>query len=483
MSENNEKMTPAEETTEPKVNETACEEILEQDVAEGETLLEVEDIDENTNPEKDMTTGAKIKVLLMNPLWSSIIKWVCVFLGIAGLVLFLIATSSRSTGEDFAKAFSGVSGSIAAFFGMIPVSMFEIIICATALGIIAYLVFIIIKTVKTKGKFHIAGLWVQFVYSLLAIAGVFALMCSLCYGIFTYRQQLSNTTGYKNAKTTSLDLSETMLYLIDRLNNTLADGEGNIFYKANGLSKYSANEKSSIAEITKKVNEAFENASADMPTLKGKKLNSKELVFKPLYTKMQVSSIYSPFTGELCINTEYPEVLIPMQVAKTMAMQRGYTDDGDAEFIAFLVCAEYSDDYYIQYSGYFNAYLILSSKLYRTNGKNLHLYLANTLRDDIKREYVQVVKEIDRLYGISSELSFTPAANKMSASDYCDVAKLLLFEFRDGVDNGTIAVDNTEEKSYGKYCNYLVQYYISDSDFQDQVVSTYVKFHPGAVAN
>ena len=69
-----------------------------------------------------------------------------------------------------------------------------------------------------------------------------------------------------------------------------------------------------------------------------------------------------------------------MQIAKTMAVQRGYTDDGDASFIAFLVCTKYSDDYYINYSGYFNAYVELSSVFYNENGKNLHLYMANALK-------------------------------------------------------------------------------------------------------
>lgn len=492
MSENYENTTQVNETpAEEEIVETAAveetAEVAESEVeavAEqtDETVIELEDdfaAEEEIDPEINMTTGQKLKVLLMKPLASSIIKWVCFALGIAGMVLYFIANSSRSMGESFAKIFSGVSGVIATIFGFFPVSMFEIIICATALGILAYLVYIIVRTVQVKGGFHKGGLWVQFGYTLLAVAGVFALLMSMCYGIFTYRQPLSKASNgqYSNGKVTNQEFTETMLYLVDKINNTLYDGNDYIFFNKSGQSRYATQGRSTDV-IAKKVSIAFDNAAKDIPTLKGPALKAKDLLFKPVYSKFRVASVYSPFTAELCVNTQYPEVIIPMQIAKTMAMQRGYTNDADASFIAFLVCTEYSDDYYLQYSGYFNAYVELSSRLYKVNGKNLHLYMANSLKESAKREYVQLVKKLDDLYNVSSELEYIPAANTLSASKYCDVAKLMIKNLRSNISSGVINIDNTETYNFGAYCNFLTNYYKVDADFQDEIETVYDEYHP-----
>ena len=469
MSDNYENTTPVEENA--VVDETV-------DIPETEIELDLTDIEEETaNPELTMTTGQKVKVLLMKPLWSSIVKWVFIFFGIVGAVLYFIASSSRQTGEQFSKVFSGIAGGISSFFSLIPISMFEILIAAAAVGILAYLVYIIVRTVQVKGAFHKGGLWVQFGYTLLAVAGVFAILSSMCYGVFTYRERLSKSTDYSSAKVTNMEFSETMLYLIDGLNNAYYDGMDNIFFTKKNLSQYQQR-GSAVKAITEKVCEAFEAAAEDIPTLKGPKLKAKELLFTPLYSANQIASIYSPFTGEICINTDYPEVLVAMQVAKTIAMQRGYTDDGDAEFIAFLVCTQYSDDYYINYSGYFNAYMTFSSQYYKSNGKDLHLYMANALHHKVKKEFVAVVKELDELYDIPSDIGFVAAQDTLSSAKYSDIAKLLLVKFRDQVDEGSPVIDDTEPVSYGNYCNYLTNFYKIDYDFQDEVDYVYEEYHP-----
>ena len=123
MSENYENTTQVNETpAEEEIVETAVEETaaqteetaqVEETAETEETVIELEDdfaAEEEIDPEINMTTGQKLKVLLMKPLASSIIKWVCFALGIVGMVLYFIANSSRAMGESFAKIFSGVSG-------------------------------------------------------------------------------------------------------------------------------------------------------------------------------------------------------------------------------------------------------------------------------------------------------------------------------------------------------------------------------------
>ena len=486
MSENLENNMPAEEEIQPveqpeeavSVAAEADSELELNDTEAGDTEVDLGDLEtaeEAEDVEANMTMGEKLKVLLMKPLVSSIIKWSFVGLGLVGLILYLLRS------EGMAKAFSGVSGGIASFFSLFPISMAEILVFAAALGILAYLVFIVVRTFQVKGAFHKGGLWVQFGYALLAVASVFALLSSLCYGIFTYRDPLSKVTdnAYTNAKVTNYSFSQTMLYLIDGINNSLADGMDTIFFAKSGASKYASKGRSTDA-IAEKVSEAFDNAAVDIPTLKGRKLKAKSLLLTGLYSKSHIVSIYSPFTGELLVNDDYPEVVVPFQIAKTMATQRGYTNDGDSAFIAFLVCTKYSDDAYLNYSGYFNAYLEFSSKFYAENGKNLHLYMANSLKESAKKEYVNLVKKMDALYGVASDIEFVAANERLSADQYRDVAKLMLYQFKEMVRNGDIQIDDTDRKSYGRFCNYLTNNYLLDTEFKDAVDYVYSEYHPGA---
>lgn len=454
------------------------ENVATQTMDSPEVELDLNELIEDTvNPELGMTTGQKLKVLFMRPMWSAIVKWVFMVLGIVGLVFWLIANNvSRETGESMSKTCGGIKNMFSNIFGAIPVSMLEIVVCAAAVGIFAYLIFIIVRCIQIKGTFHKAGLWVQFLYTVIAVACVFVLLFSMCYGVYGYRQRLSKLTknAYSAADVTNMEFAEAMLYLIDKTNNSFAEGKekNHIFFTASGETKFQV-KGDALENMTKEINKAYKKAAKDIKELEGPELNSKALLFTGLYTSKHVASIYSPITGEVCINTEYSDVLIPMQIAKSFAMQRGFTDSDTAEFLAFLVCTQYSDNKYINYSGYFNAYMSLSSKLYQANGKDLHLYLATALNDEVKKEYVNVVKDLDELYGVSSDLEFKGSANTLTDNNYNLAAKLVLVNLRDTVADGNTRIDKTEYVNYGDYCNYLTNFYKLDDDFQDEVDEAY----------
>ena len=96
MSENYENTNNA--STAPEVEEATAGEVAAADT-ETETLLELDELSEQKNkkenPEENMSTGRKVRALLMRPIASSIIKWLFIPFGIAALVIYLIATSSR----------------------------------------------------------------------------------------------------------------------------------------------------------------------------------------------------------------------------------------------------------------------------------------------------------------------------------------------------------------------------------------------------
>ena len=99
---------------------------------------------------------------------------------------------------------------------------------------------------------------------------------------------------------------------------------------------------------------------------------------------MHITGIYSFFTGEANLNVNFPDYTLPYTAAHEMAHQRGIAREDEANFMAFLVCTA-SDDPYIRYSGYLNAYEYVASALYRAS-PDLYYKAAGRLSDSVKGE-------------------------------------------------------------------------------------------------
>jgi hypothetical protein len=74
--------------------------------------------------------------------------------------------------------------------------------------------------------------------------------------------------------------------------------------------------------------------------------------FRPgkLMLRLSVSGFYFPFTGEGYISAGLLPVERPFVAAHEMAHAYGFTDEGEANFLAWLACG-YSQDPWIAYSG------------------------------------------------------------------------------------------------------------------------------------
>ncbi len=453
------------------------------------------------------TTKEKLKFILMNNTVFSIIKWCFAGLGLVGLVLFILAMANSMISEKLTTGLSaGVRNVFTTISNLLPVSMLEIVVILTIVGILAYAGFLIYKSIKEKEGIKIIGHWVQFAYALLAVVGTGFLIYTMCYGVTTNRPALYKTwlkqTGHSAGNLfLAQDLDSGMIYYSDRINEVAVDGLSNIYYTPDGNSRYAGNGKS-MDEIAKAVNACFDVAAQDLPFLKGKEVKAKRLIAKPLYTAMNIGSIYSPFTSEVLINDDYPEVAIPMQVARAIAKQRGVTDDGDASFIAFIVLTHYSDAvantgapynmHYIKYSAYMDAYLELGNLAYRLD-PNVHLYCAAALKESAKKDIVAYVKELDALYNNVSNLEFMAAPNKTSTADYKVLAKLLYNDFNYQLREGYLTIQNYNtvdnpvpaRQPQFAYTRYLVNYYLLalNNGWYSQVEQAYNTYNPAPMTN
>ena len=102
------------------------------------------------------------------------------------------------------------------------------------------------------------------------------------------------------------------------------------------------------------------------------------------WTYTHISGVYTYFTGEANINTNFPDYTIPYTAAHEMAHQRGIAREDEANFIAFLVCIS-SDDPYIRYSGYLEVYEYVASSLYSAD-KNYYSAVYSSLKTNVRAE-------------------------------------------------------------------------------------------------
>lgn len=79
---------------------------------------------------------------------------------------------------------------------------------------------------------------------------------------------------------------------------------------------------------------------------------AKKLVLSPAISYLGVSGIFVPFTGEPSTNGLIPDASIPLVVAHEKAHQRGITNEGEANLVAFLACSGAEKDPYLRYTAY-----------------------------------------------------------------------------------------------------------------------------------
>jgi hypothetical protein len=89
----------------------------------------------------------------------------------------------------------------------------------------------------------------------------------------------------------------------------------------------------------------------------------KAVYFSGALTRLGISGIYFPFTGEPNFNADAPDFERPFSIAHEMAHQRGFARESEANFVAFLICT-HADDPFVRYSGYRQGFGV-ASELYK----------------------------------------------------------------------------------------------------------------------
>ena len=114
-------------------------------------------------------------------------------------------------------------------------------------------------------------------------------------------------------------------------------------------------------------------------------VRAKPLALSIPMTYTHISGIYTFFTGEPCVNTNYSHYSLPFTIAHEYAHQRGIGYENEADFMAFLILLE-SNHIYLHYSAWMEAYTVLSNALYEVN-RELSLEITSSLPEVAINDY------------------------------------------------------------------------------------------------
>ena len=85
-----------------------------------------------------------------------------------------------------------------------------------------------------------------------------------------------------------------------------------------------------------------------------------------IMSRLGLTGIYTYYTGQANVNTDYPDYDIAFTSAHELAHQRGIMPENQANFMAYLICSE-SDDAFLNYSAALNMLEYVGSALYKTD--------------------------------------------------------------------------------------------------------------------
>ena len=160
----------------------------------------------------------------------------------------------------------------------------------------------------------------------------------------------------------------------------------------------------SFRELNSKLGEAYISGADSYPFLQKMKSNAKPILLSEPMTYTHISGVYTFFTGEANVNTNYKDYNTPFTMAHEMAHQRGIAREDEANFVAFLICIE-SEDAYIRYSAYLNMFEYLANALYKAD-KTAYSELITTVDINVRYELVAYSDYFDKYRdNVASDIS------------------------------------------------------------------------------
>ena len=274
-------------------------------------------------------------------------SFVTILLFILSLLIYTIAVYSPPFADFINSTVSWFFRRILSFItDFLPFSLFELLIIA-ALPLAGVAVWF---GIKRRG---VAAL--RYAVALLSVPIFLFSTYLITFGVAYRTSEISDNLGISSRDEISKqELRDTYVMIRDFVN---------LYAEELDTSTLPSDMPYSLDELSRLISEAYSALASEHRDIPDYPSRVKPVLFSTVMSSMRITGIFSPFTAEANINTEYPDYSLPFTVAHEFAHQRGIARENEANFIAHLVCT-YSSDPFIRYSGYLSIYEYLASALY-----------------------------------------------------------------------------------------------------------------------
>lgn len=181
----------------------------------------------------------------------------------------------------------------------------------------------------------------------LASAGALYAVFVLVWGLNYARPRLEHRLGLPTAEIGEREL----LRLTERV-----AAETTRAHRLAGLPPDAVSENPlDFAEMSAAIDDAYDALALPGDPRPGGSAPVKPAVFSGLMSRLGISGIFVPFTGEPTVNTGPPDVAVAFTAAHEKAHQRAVTHEGEASFAAYLALSRQRRHPYLSYAASFFA--------------------------------------------------------------------------------------------------------------------------------
>lgn len=314
----------------------------------------------------------KIKSLINRyvPTPSAVIM--CVFL--FSLIIWGICRASTPF-ADFWNVHIGsvIRGTLAYATGWIPFSLAEFVLLSMPVTMVCLIVH------AWRSETNTTQQMARYLFGIFSIPAVVFSILLLGFSAGYCTQAVDERLSLEKQPVSSHELYDTAKWLLENANKEASS----LSYSQSGASVMPY----TLSELDGKINAAYKPICEKYTFIQELNTSVKPVAMSEIWTYTHISGVYTFFTGEANINTNFPEYTLPFTVAHEMAHQRGISREEEANFIAFLVCIS-SDDPYIRYSGYISVYEYVASALYKADSELYFSLISSSMTTSVKSELI-----------------------------------------------------------------------------------------------
>ena len=269
--------------------------------------------------------------------------WLLLLFPLTFLISALAKRSVFVAEEVFAKRIYKVhSVVVSAVTGWIPFSLAELIVVAGPVVCLVLLIRFIVHMVKDKeNRFArcLLGL-----INVACVAAVILFVYVIGCGVNYHRVSIADYRGITVRDSSKEELYGLCCELAEQA--TVLRGELTEYEDENGVLRLPVSNR----ELSKQVQEAYENLSKELSVLEGFYPAPKCITSSKVFSSMEITGVFTCWTMEANVNVDIPDYSRASTMAHELAHLHGFMREDEANFLAYLACMS-SEDPVVRYSG------------------------------------------------------------------------------------------------------------------------------------